>query len=60
MSVCRTMPKLLLVGTGLTGAVISSLLSKHGLTSVELSIWDKSRGSGLFVNRQLNYVINMK
>ena len=40
------MEKVLVVGTGITGAVTASFLRKSLPKSCSVSMWDKSRGSG--------------
>jgi len=46
------MPKILLVGSGITSSLVASLLHQkaqilgHERNSVEISIWDKARGTG--------------
>ena len=47
------MPKILLVGSGITSSLVASLLHQkaqilgHERNSVEISIWDKARGTGI-------------
>ena len=42
------MGKVLVVGTGLTGAVTASLLRENLPISTQIHIWDKSRGAGKY------------
>lgn len=46
------MPKILIVGSGLTGSLVASSLRHHlkenVKTPLELSIWDKARGTGSY------------
>jgi uncharacterized NAD(P)/FAD-binding protein YdhS len=46
------MPKILIVGSGLTGSLVAASLLKLGKENindqVQLSIWEKARGAGNF------------
>lgn len=47
------MPKILLIGGGITSSLVASLLQQnirilgHERSAVEISIWDKARGTGI-------------
>ena len=47
------MPKILLIGGGITSSLVASLLHQskkilgHERSTVEISIWDKARGTGI-------------
>jgi len=50
MAASPAVKKILIIGAGLTGSMLSQLLRTHPLTTagaaVQLEVWDKSRGSG--------------
>jgi hypothetical protein len=41
------MPKILIVGSGLTGSLVAAQIAKENISSqLQLSIWEKARGAG--------------
>ena len=55
--VSRAMDSVLLVGSGITGAITASLLRNKLPDTVKISIWDKGNGAGEFWEEMDKYSV---